>query len=375
MKEKICIGIVGVAAVIQVLLLVGLIIIPKYKPTNDKPDDAISQAIYDIVGDEIYYQGKEERSSSVLYYEYLIRDTNEHKSDYLDDLVIAVNETIIKKNITNKVDIVFFHELPGGSGQCIELENYSDYKLEYPDCEGLQTLTITGFSRHCEECIYDEPSIYMNLPNIKYLKVSEQVQKKADEQDIDWYALWPSLESLEVYGRGESFKSKRPDDAISQNVYQAVNSNAFYLGKSEDEETAEVYYKYYIRDKDKDVSEISDIVGAIVTAVNKAIKEENITDLVSINIYQCDEQGKEALVLSLGNYSDFRLDYADFEGMEVARIYGSDYEEHPYNCPETYISLPNIKYLYINRNIQKAAKKQGIDWYDYWPDLEKIVVS
>lgn len=71
MKEKICIGIVCVVGVIQVLLLVGLII-PKYGPTNDKPDDVISQAIYDIVGDEIYYQGKEERSSSVLYYEYLL---------------------------------------------------------------------------------------------------------------------------------------------------------------------------------------------------------------------------------------------------------------------------------------------------------------
>lgn len=374
MKEKICIGIVCVVGVIQVLLLVGLII-PKYGPTNDKPDDVISQAIYDIVGDEIYYQGKEERSSSVLYYEYLIRDTKKHKSDYLDDLVIAVNETIINKNITNKVDIVFYHELPGGSGQCIELENYSDCKLEYPDCEGLQTLTITGFSRHCEDCIYDEPLIYMNIPNIKYLKVSEQVQKKADEQDIDWYECWPDLESIEMYGEGENFKSKRPDDTISQTIYEAVNSDVFYLGKSDEPDDTGLCYEYHIRDKNKDVSKISDIIGATVTALNDAIKEENITDLVSISFYQYDERGREEMVLSLYNYSDYRLESPDFEGMEVVEISGSDYKECLYNCPETYISLPNIKYLYINRNIQKAAKKQGIDWYDYWPDLEKIVVS
>ena len=89
----------------------------------------------------------------------------------------------------------FFHERPGGSGQCIELSNYSDYKLEDPDYEGLQVLTITGFS----DCIFDEPSIYMDLPNIKYLQVSERVQKKAYDQGIDWYDYWPDLESVEVF--------------------------------------------------------------------------------------------------------------------------------------------------------------------------------
>lgn len=189
MKKVICIVLIAV-----ILLLCGCRSVTYH---NKKPDDAISTVIYEAVGDRVYYQGKCNNWQYDLCYEYIIKE-NEEQTDFLYDIVIVVNK-IIEEDITNRVDIVFFHELPGGSGQCIELSNYSDYKLEYPDYEGLQALTITGFSDFHTDCIFDEPSIYLNLPNIKYLKVSERVQKKADDQGIDWYDYWPDLESVEVF--------------------------------------------------------------------------------------------------------------------------------------------------------------------------------
>ncbi len=164
---------------------------------NEKLDDAISSAIYETIGDELYYLGKEEKEHADLYYEYLIRDLGEERYDVLYDIVVAVNETIKKENITDKIDIVVYHELPGGMGQCVELSNFSNFECTYPDYDGLERLVISGFGY--SKCVYDQPSTYIQLPNIKYLSVSEEIQRKADEQEIDWYDYWPDLESVEVF--------------------------------------------------------------------------------------------------------------------------------------------------------------------------------
>lgn len=373
MKEKICIGIVCVAAVIQVLLLVGLTIIPKYEPTNDKPDDAISQAIYDAVGDDVCYYADWDDGGVEYFYCYVIKDGHQEKT-VVYDIWVTANNVIKEQEITERVCITLYHTIPGGMTYCVSMHNYSNDELLYADYEGLQRLVVGGNERNFD-CMYNEPSVYMTLSDIKYLEIDAEIQEKAKQENIDWYILWPELENIELFAYDAYWNGKMPDDAISKAICETVNYDVFYLGKSDESDDSVLCYEYHIRDKNMDVNGISKIIGATITAVNKTIKEDSITDLVSISFYQHNIYGGEEKVLSVYNYSDYRLESPDFEGMEVVEISGSDYEECLYNCPETYISLPNIKYLYINRNIQKAAKKQGIDWYDYWPDLEKIVVS
>ena len=41
-----------------------------------------------------------------------------------------------------------------------------------------------------------------------------------------------------------------------------------------------------------------------------------------------------------------------------------------YNKASTYINLPDIKSLVVEKKIDQSAEEEGIDWYEIWPDLE-----
>ena len=39
-----------------------------------------------------------------------------------------------------------------------------------------------------------------------------------------------------------------------------------------------------------------------------------------------------------------------------------------------YSKFKGIKYLTVTDIIQEQADEQGIDWYEYWPELENIEI-
>lgn len=367
MMKKICIGIVCVAAVIQVLLLVGTMI-PEY--TSDKPDDAISQAIHDVVGDDVYYYADWDDRGIEYFYCYVIKEGHQEKT-VVHDIFVVANKIIKEQEITGRVCIMLYHPIPGGMTYCVSMHNYSNDELLYADYKGLQRLVIGGNDMD-SDCIYNEPSVYTTLTDIKYLEIDAEIQEKAKQENIDWYIIWPELENVELFAYDVYWDGKMPDDAISKAICETVNYDVFYLGKSDGPDDIGLCYKYHIRDKNMDVNGISKIIGATIRTVNDTIKKENITDYVSINFYWCNEFGTEEVVLSLHNYSDSQFEYPDLEGLGRVVILGGYYEEFKYNNPEIYSLLPNIKYLEVKEHIQEKADLQGIDWYDYWPDLESI---
>lgn len=336
---------------------------PEYN--NRKPDDNISGAIYEAIGDELYYLGKNESVNSNICYEYLIRNGGKERRDVLNDIVFVVNETIEQEKIIDNVDVVLYHERPGGMGQCVRISNYSSDGGEFVKYEGMQILIISGFS---DECIYNDPSVYVTLPNIKRLRIDAKIQEKADFAGIDWHDCWKELESVELFASNTYPDGKMPDDIISSAIQEAVGYEVFYLGKAADLD-CELGYKYHIREKNSDISEFAKTIGAVVVAANNAIEENNIMDLVSIRFYWYGVSGKEENVLTLCNYSDDKLKIADLNGLERVIILGGNYKEFRYNRPEIYESLPNIKYLEVKEHIQEKA---AVDWYEYWPELESI---
>ena len=360
MNKKICIFLL-----FMVMLLSGC---ASVEFENKEPDDVISTAIYEAIGDEFYYLGSNKYTDADLSYMYLIRHFDERQREVLYDVINTVNETIKKEEIKDKVCIIFCRELSGGATiKCIIMKNYSNNELQNPDCEGLQNLMIMG----CEfnDCVCEQPMTYIALSNIKYLEIDVEIQERAEKEGIDWFECWPELEKMEVAAFGETYKCKMADDAISNAIHEAVGYEAFYLGKKQNT-GAELCYEYYIRDRWRSDIELAEILRDVVTAVNNTIKEENITDLVSINFYYKTEE----VVLSLHNYSDSQLEYPDLEGLGRVVILGNYSEGFKYNRPKTYSLLPNIKYLEVKEHIQENANFEGIDWYDYWPDLENIVL-
>ncbi len=190
---------IAVCVLVLMCLLTGCGNITYY---NLEADDAISSAIYEELGEGIYYLGKEDFSNNDLCYEYLLC---EEKADLLYNMIVEVNETIKQEGISEKIEIFCGAEIPGGVEWVVIFSNYSNDTIDSPDYEGMCKLTIMGddIGMRGDNYLYNNPMTYVNLPDIKYLQVSEKIQERAEAEGIDWYEYWPELESVEVYTVGQ----------------------------------------------------------------------------------------------------------------------------------------------------------------------------
>ena len=160
-------------------------------PNRGIPYDKFSRAIYREMGDDIWYYYKDKGRSGEKEYYYIIekcdRDTITRFSKVLNDL--AQEE---KKKIAIYVEV----EDPYGSESVLNLKNYSNNNSEQADYERFYALSISY--PDFEEGLRN-PQTYTGIEGIKYLRIDSEMQKKAEEQGIDWYEIWPDLEDVVVY--------------------------------------------------------------------------------------------------------------------------------------------------------------------------------
>ena len=160
-------------------------------PNRGIPYDKFSRAIYREMGDDIWYYYKNKGRSGEKEYYYIIekcdRDTITRFSKVLNDL--AQEE---KKKIAIYVEV----EDPYGSESVLNLKNYSNDNSERADYERFYALSISY--PDFEEGLRN-PQTYTGIEGIKYLRIDSEMQKKAEEQGIDWYEVWPDLEDVVVY--------------------------------------------------------------------------------------------------------------------------------------------------------------------------------
>ena len=160
-------------------------------PNRGTPYDNFSRAIYREMGDDIWYYYKDKGRSGEKEYYYIIekcdRDTITRFSKVLNDL--AQEE---KKKIAIYVEV----EDPYGSESVLNLKNYSNDNSEQADYERFYALSIS-YPDFEEEL--RNPQTYTGIEGIKYLRIDSEMQKKAEEQGIDWYEVWPDLEDVVVY--------------------------------------------------------------------------------------------------------------------------------------------------------------------------------
>ena len=160
-------------------------------PNRGIPYDKFSRAIYREMGDDIWYYYKDKGRSGEKEYYYIIekcdRDTITRFSKVLNDL--AQEE---KKKIAIYVEV----EDPYGSESVLNLKNYSNNNSEQADYERFYALSISY--PDFEEGLRN-PQTYTGIEGIKYLRIDSEMQKRAEEQGIDWYEVWPDLEDVVVY--------------------------------------------------------------------------------------------------------------------------------------------------------------------------------
>ena len=185
--------IIGIS-IVFVLILLGLSRVNRCgnnSPNHGTPYDNFSRAIYREMGDDIWYYYKDKGRSGEKEYYYIIekcdRDTITRFAKVLNDL--AQEE---KKKIAIYVEV----EDPYGSESVLNLKNYSNDNSEQADYERFYALSISY--PDFEEGLRN-PQTYTGIEGIKYLRIDSEMQKRAEEQRIDWYEIWPDLEDVVVY--------------------------------------------------------------------------------------------------------------------------------------------------------------------------------
>lgn len=171
------------------------------REVNKKPDDEISEAIYEVVGrKKVYYYGKSpEHPDDIAIYQYMVHDYKDE--NVLADMVEAANAAMKERKTADKIILDIREETPGAGAESVTcLRTY--YESEDGDelYSSFQTLYIYGTERsHMSgHSPYDKISTYINLPDIKSLVVSKKIAQAAEDEGIDWYEIWPDLEYYEV---------------------------------------------------------------------------------------------------------------------------------------------------------------------------------
>lgn len=125
-------------------------------------------------------------------YVYIVKHSANQKS--LEKMINVVDETI-RSGVYGKVYIRICEEIPGGIEEVAAFCNFSETGEMY---DKMQRVIIYGTDPELCDSLYDECKMYFVLKDIKSLSISQRMAQKAQEDEVDWYEVWPGLEFYEV---------------------------------------------------------------------------------------------------------------------------------------------------------------------------------
>ena len=162
-------------------------------------------------------------------------------------------------------------------------------------------------------------------------------------------------------------QNQEPDDAISESISKVIdNDEIYYLGKQVTQSNI-VFYEYVIR-----YEEVGQI-EQIAQAVNEVIKVNPKNEKLSIKCMVEVPGGGALWAASVKNYTEETEEIVSGNALQVL-IINDGVDGSIFNEPSTYANIKGIKRLELYPEMNQRAEKQGIDWYDYWPELESIEV-
>lgn len=175
----------------------------KYIVEKTMDYDTVARAVHKQVGRKVSYWRKAISTDGIQQYMYFILDEEEK---ILVDMAETVDKVLKEKDIREKVVLVVMEEWDGIdlSTPVINLSNYNEVVVGVSDdaddyqSQSLNYLIIYG-NEGSKNSLYNQASTYINLKNIKYLRVVDMVNQNAKEEGIDWYEIWPDLEGYEVF--------------------------------------------------------------------------------------------------------------------------------------------------------------------------------
>lgn len=171
------------------------------------------------------------------------------------------------------------------------------------------------------------------------------------------------------FGCGRAhYSNQKADDAISRAIYEKMGGKEVYYQGKEIMEDETICYEYLM------YKEQENQLTQMIEAVNEVIQQEDIED--SILLICCVPiPGGDMPVLALSNFSAGDQNVINYTKMQSLEICGSDIRVSTiYNNPATYSGLQEIQYLEISGEMARITEKEGIDWHEYWPDLQTLEI-
>ena len=166
---------------------------------NKKADDDLSKLVYETLGEDVYYVSKRD-SQGIKCYDFLLKKEDK---EVVEKFMLTIDEALSQSN--EKTIVYMACQIPGGLECLILLTNYSDDSLDKANLDGAKEIHIRYPSiSNCE--IFKDPEIYTVLEDVRFLYIEKGVQDLAEEQGIDWYEVWPTLEEMWVRDGEELYK-------------------------------------------------------------------------------------------------------------------------------------------------------------------------
>lgn len=163
---------------------------PEHK--NYKANDELSKAVYEAVGEDIYYQYKKKEENGILEYEFCVENENEES---LYKFIDIVDDNLAHRE--DKVMVILGCYIPGGTQYVMRISNYSDKSLEKADLQGAGSVYAIYTDIESSE-LFNNPEIYTHFKDVRYFAIDKKLQNIAEEKGIDWYQVWDNLESFEI---------------------------------------------------------------------------------------------------------------------------------------------------------------------------------
>lgn len=190
-------------AVISIVLCVLLPILlcgcGRIEYKNKKADDELSKLVYETLGEDVYYVSNED-SQGILVYNYLLKKQDK---EVLKEFMLAVDVALSQSS--EMIFVCMYYPVPGGLDSTFTLRNYSEDSLDKANLNGAKRIYI-GYPNISECELFKDMEIYTVLENVQFLYIEKEMQELAEEQGIDWYEVWPTLEEMWIADGGELYK-------------------------------------------------------------------------------------------------------------------------------------------------------------------------
>lgn len=167
----------------------------------------------------------------------------------------------------------------------------------------------------------------------------------------------------------------KPDDEISKSVYNAVGTDELlYMGARKTNNCLEYGYAF------RNLPLKEEVLEEVIQAVNRTIEEEGMNEAVLVHFCVVMEEGRNIQCAVVSNCPKDSRYLDDFQGgmldtvliQEIEGLY-VERDDFFYDI-EMYKGIKGIKHLEITQWINMVSEKRGIDWYEWWPELEDVTV-